>query len=210
MENKTTYLRNNKGFYQQIPIRLINDDKLSPYAKFIMIVCISNNDKWVINRKEIQKRVGFEEYKFRKGWDELKKYRYIEIIRKKRCCHYIINEAPNIDTPTIDTDVNISADSGALGPNLDTGINDTGVNLIYTNLNIDQTRVPKTKVLKGGGGNTGGAFFDGAPDSPPPVKEKKTLKPEPLSFDSSISEKELISLDFDVSVIREDDDSLFT
>lgn len=141
--NKTTYIRNQNGFFQMVPIRLLNDNRLSPYAKFIMITCISNNDEWVINRNEIQGRVDFEQNKFRKGWDELKKYGYIEVVRKKQSVHYIINESPNIVTGN-----NCSSDDRATGPNLVTGNNVTGNNLIYTNNNIHQTLIPKTKVPK--------------------------------------------------------------
>jgi len=75
--------------------------------------------------------------------------------------------------------------------------------------NVKKTQELKDLSLKGGGGAEVGAFLVGAPSPPPPVEEKR-VRPEPLAYGSSISEKELDSLDFEVSVIKEDDDSLFT
>lgn len=200
--NKTTYLRNQNGFFQMVPIRLINDDRLSPYAKFIMITCISNNDEWVINRNEIKDRVGFEEFKFRKGWDELKKYRYIEIVRRKRSCHYMINETPNYDTPNIDKGIKSSSDDRTLGPNLDTGINDKGINLIYTKDNIDQTLDPKTKVLKGHV-KTG----DNSSDKRMNFVTRNDVPPGTLRFDSILNEfNEKDALDLDLDTLNLDID----
>lgn len=145
--NKTTYIRNQNGFFQMVPIRLLNDERLSPYAKFIMITIISNNDDWVINKNEILSRTDFPKNKFYQGWDELKKYGYIDVIRRQGYWQYLINE--NISKSTGGTcESNETNEAGNDNLSKPTGRTSKGSTVIYTNNNIHQTLIPKTKVPK--------------------------------------------------------------
>jgi len=191
--NKTTYLRNQNGFFQMVPIRLLNDKRLSSYAKFIMITVISNNDDWVINKNEIFSRTDFPRNKFKQGWDELKKYGYIDVIRRQGYWQYIINE--NLSNTTGGS----CEDNDAGNDNLSkaTGRTSKGGLLTYTKKNINQTLIPKTKVPKGETPKEHSQTDDNSSDKRKNFVISNEVPSKVLRFDSLLNEPtEEDALDF--------------
>ncbi len=136
MKNKTMFVRNKGKSYTIVPNHILNDDRLSSYAKIIMITIISNADDWIINRKEIQKRVNITHCKFEEGWELLKSLGYIEVIRRQGYFHYIINELPL----SITTGSNCETSTSEPRSSINTGRNCKGSNLINTNINKVETQ----------------------------------------------------------------------
>lgn len=75
--------------------------------------------------------------------------------------------------------------------------------------NVKKTRELKNLSLKGGGEDEECGFYVAASHPTPPVKEKKTIKPESLTIESTISDEEFcledIGLDIDFTSINKNE-----
>lgn len=103
--NKTDFIRVQKDRdYTTINNTCLKDDRLSWKAKGIMAYILTLPDDWVINLEEIITHAPDGEKSFRSGFNELKKYGYVERIqvrdddtKKIVGWHTIIKEKPAVE-----------------------------------------------------------------------------------------------------------------
>ena len=94
MKNKSNIVRSLKdenNLYNKFSAEL---NKLPLIESAIMYRILSNNDDWIINKKQIQKNSGVGRDLFNKCWKNLIQLGYIYSTRIQGGCNYIIFENP--------------------------------------------------------------------------------------------------------------------
>lgn len=97
MKNTTIYNRCKKdknNSYTIISNNIVKNKFLSYLEKGIMLILLSNDDSWAINKKQVFKESNVGETNFNKAWANLVKYNYIEMRRIKGGVEWTINECP--------------------------------------------------------------------------------------------------------------------
>lgn len=98
-QNSTTFNRCPKDTehpFVRVPAKWFTT--LDIYQFAIMAHIISNKDGWNLVKKEIMRRVGYSEWRFKKAWSDLQQMGYIQIIPKYGSYHYNIFEDPDYTT----------------------------------------------------------------------------------------------------------------
>ena len=94
--NTTTYFRaKNDGvanYYTVISNDLIRDKRLSSDEIIIMVTILSNNNTYVLNMDFLRNYLRWSGKRFYKASEILQKYKYLEKVRGRGTCNWIVRE----------------------------------------------------------------------------------------------------------------------
>ena len=97
-KNQTVYYRavhDKENTYTTISNQLIQDSRLTASEKGLMLMILSNSDKYILNRIHLERESKLTSTKFKEAWNNLKKNGYVERIDKKGYRIWCINELPS-------------------------------------------------------------------------------------------------------------------